>query len=111
MADIRPVTDDFAVAPQLQPQEMAEVAALGYRLVINNRPDREAPGQPTADQMAQAAQDAGLAYVHIPIVGAASASQLDAFHAAVAQADGPVLAFCRSGTRSVTTWALSLIHI
>jgi uncharacterized protein (TIGR01244 family) len=105
MADIRTVTEDFAVAPQLLPAEMAEVAALGFTLVINNRPDQESPGQPSAAQVQAAAEAAGLAYVHIPVVGGASADQLEAFHAAVASARGPVLAFCRSGTRSITTWA------
>jgi uncharacterized protein (TIGR01244 family) len=106
MTDIRTVTDTFAVAPQLQPDEMGEVAALGFKLLINNRPDREVPGQPTGAEMEAAARAAGLDYVHIPVIGAASSDQLEAFHAAVAAAGGPVLAFCRSGTRSITTWAL-----
>ena len=54
MADIRPVTDAFAVAPQLSVSDLSEAATLGYRLVINNRPDGEAPGQPTAAEMATA---------------------------------------------------------
>ena len=106
MADIRTVTDRLAVAPQLAPQDMAEAAALGYRLVINNRPDGEQPGQPTAAQMQAAAQAAGLAYVHIPIVGGATPPQLDEMAQALAEADGPTLAFCRSGTRSITAWAV-----
>jgi uncharacterized protein (TIGR01244 family) len=106
MTEIRTVTDAFAVAPQLQPHEMGEVAALGFKLVINNRPDGEVPGQPTGAEVEAAARAAGLDYVHIPVIGAASADQLKAFHSAVATADGPVLAFCRSGTRSITTWAV-----
>ena len=104
MADIRPVTDAFAVAPQLSPEDMALAAALGYRLIINNRPDGEAPGQPTAAEMAAAAGEAGLAYLHLPVVGAATADQVAAMAGAIDGATGPVLAFCRSGTRSITTW-------
>jgi uncharacterized protein (TIGR01244 family) len=106
MADIRKVTDGLAVAPQLLPGDMATAAALGYRLVINNRPDGEQPGQPTAAEMQAAAEAAGVAYVHIPIVGGASPQQLDTTARAIAEADGPTLAFCRSGTRSITAWAV-----
>jgi len=106
VADIRKVTDALAVAPQLLPQDMATAAALGYRLVINNRPDGEQPGQPSAAEMQSAAVAAGLAYQHIPIVGSASPPQLQAMARAMAEADGPTLAFCRSGTRSITAWAV-----
>ena len=106
MADIRKVTDDFAVAPQLGPEALAEAAAQGFRLVINNRPDGEAPGQPSSAIMAAAARDAGLDYVHIPFAGAPAPGQMEEMHVAVKGAGGPVLAFCRSGTRSITLWAL-----
>ena len=105
MADIRHVTNDFAVAPQLIPEEVAQAAAAGFRLLINNRPDGEVPGQPSSTAMAAAAEKAGLAYTHIPFAGAPGPAQVDAVLAAVLAADGPVLAFCRSGTRSVTVWA------
>ena len=105
MADIRRVTDTFSVAPQLQPEEVAQVAAQGFRLLINNRPDGEVAGQPTAAAMATAARAAGLDYLHIPISGGAGPGQTEAMHGAIAGASGPVLAFCRSGTRSITVWA------
>lgn len=105
MADIRQVTEDFAVAPQLAVGDLAELAARGFTLVVNNRPDGEAPDQPPAAAVAQAAREAGLDYVHIPVVGAATPQQVQAMREAVDAAAGPVLAFCRSGTRSITTWA------
>ena len=105
MADIRRVTDDFAVAPQLAPEDVAEAASQGFRLLINNRPDGEAPGQPSSSAMAEAAAAAGLGYVHIPFAGPPGPGQVEAVRAAVQAADGPVLAFCRSGTRSITVWA------
>ena len=106
MADIRQVTEDFAVAPQLAPADMAEAARRGFRRVINNRPDGEVPDQPSSAQMEQAARAVGLDYVHIPFVGRPDAAQVSAVHEAAQTAGGPVLAFCRSGTRSITAWTL-----
>ena len=106
MADIRKVTDDFSVAPQIAPGDLAQAAKDGFTLVINNRPDGESPGQPTSAEMEAAAKAAGLAYVHIPVVGGPGPTQVEAVAQAVAQADGPVLALCRSGTRSIVTWSI-----
>ena len=106
MADLRKVTDSFTVAPQIAVSDLAEAAALGFTLVINNRPDGEQPGQPTSAEMEAAARAAGLDYVHIPVVGGPGPAQVEAVQAAVAEAKGPVLAFCRSGTRSIVTWSI-----
>ena len=106
MADIRPVTAAFAVAPQLQIADLPELPEHGYTLLINNRPDHEAPDQPTSDEMAMAAEVAGLDYVHIPVRGGPTPEQATAMKAAIDAADGAVLAFCRSGTRSILTWAM-----
>jgi uncharacterized protein (TIGR01244 family) len=107
MADIRPVTPEFATAPQLQPGDMAEAARLGYRRVINNRPEGESPDQPSSDSMRAAAEAAGLEYVAVPFTGMPGPAQVAAVGEAVRTAPGPVLAFCRSGTRSITAWALA----
>jgi uncharacterized protein (TIGR01244 family) len=106
MADIRRVTLDFAVAPQLAPADVAEVASQGFKLVINNRPDGEVDFQPTSADLEQAANKVGLGYVHVPVRGAPTQAQVRDVEAAIASAEGPVLAFCRSGTRSIVTWAL-----
>ncbi len=105
MADIRTVTPDFAVAPQLLPEEVAFAAAQGFTLLINNRPDGEVEGQPTSAQMHAAAQAAGLDYSHIPVVGGPTHDQTQEVFDLVEKAQGPVLAFCRSGTRSIVTWS------
>ncbi len=110
MADIRQVTEDFAVAPQLQPGDMAEAAARGFKLVINNRPDHEAPDQPTSDAMEEAAKAAGLHYLHVPVSGSPVLTAVEAVHHAAKHAHGPVLAFCRSGTRSIITWSLGQLE-
>ena len=97
----------LSVAPQLTKEDVAAAAAQGFRLLICNRPDGEAEGQPDAASLAAEAHRHGLAFIHIPVVGTSiDASAVDAFHAAIAAADGPVLAFCRSGTRSKMLWAL-----
>jgi uncharacterized protein (TIGR01244 family) len=106
MADIRPVTDDFSVAPQIAPADLADLAGQGYRLVINNRPDHEVPGQPTSAEMEAAARAAGLDYRHIPVFGGPGPAEVAAMREAIEQAAGPALAFCRSGTRSIVTWSL-----
>jgi uncharacterized protein (TIGR01244 family) len=106
MPDFRKVTDDFTVAPQIAPSDLAAAAAMGFKLVINNRPDGEAPGQPSSAEMQAAAAAAGLDYVHVPVTGGPGPAQVEAVAEAVAGAKGPVLAFCRSGTRSIVTWSL-----
>lgn len=108
MLTIRPLNDRFAVAPQIAPEDLPAVRAAGYVAVVNNRPDEEEAGQPSGDAVRSAAEAAGLAYTAIPVTHAGfSHPQLDAMAAALAAADGPVLAFCRSGTRSAHLWALA----
>ena len=104
MTPIRPVTDAFAVAGQIRPEEMGELAGR-FTLVINNRPDGEEAGQPSHAELADAAQAAGLAYQFVPVAGAPSAEQVAAVREAAGGTDGPVLAFCRTGTRSIIAWA------
>ena len=107
MSDFRRVTDDFTTAPQISLADVAEAARQGYRTIINNRPDGEAEGQPTSAEMAAAAAAAGLAYHHIPVTGGPTPAQVEQTQALLAEAEAPVLAFCRSGTRSIVTWSLS----
>ena len=96
------------VAGQITPKDVAAAAARGAVMVINNRPEGEAPGQPAGAAIAAAARAAGLAYRAIPITpGGFAPAQVDAMAAALAEAGGPVLAFCRSGTRSTLLWALA----
>jgi uncharacterized protein (TIGR01244 family) len=106
MADFRHVTDELSVAPQISIADVAEAAKLGFRALICNRPDAEEPGQPPVGDIAQAAKAQGLAFHHIPVRGQPTPDQVEAMRQAVAETDGPVLAFCRSGTRSIVTWSL-----
>lgn len=105
----RPLSEGYFVAPQITPEDVRAAAAMGVTLVINNRPDGEEPGQVAGAEIEKAAKAAGLAYAAIPVRGSdISASQLDAFDAAISAADGPVLAFCRSGARSTLLRAMAL---
>lgn len=105
---IRQLNDRFAVAPQIAPEDVPAIAAAGYVAIVNNRPDGEEAGQPSGETIRAAAEAAGLSYHAIPITQAGfGPSQLDAMTDALSAADGPVLAFCRSGTRSCNLWALA----
>jgi uncharacterized protein (TIGR01244 family) len=106
MSAFRTVTPNFAVAPQIELADMEAAKAQGFTLVINNRPDGEVADQPSSAEMEAAAKAAGLDYKHIPVVGRPNEGQVSAVAEAVKGAKGPVLAFCRSGTRSIVTWAL-----
>jgi uncharacterized protein (TIGR01244 family) len=106
MSTFKHVTDDLSVAPQITVSDVAEAARQGFTTIINNRPDGEEPGQPTSAQIEAAAREAGLAYVHIPVRGGPGPEQVEAVREVVDAADGPVLAFCRSGTRSIVTWSI-----
>ena len=105
--EIRRVTDSFSVAPQIVPGDLATLKERGFALVINNRPDGEEPGQPAGAEIAAAAQAAGLAYRAIPVAGGFSPEQVQVMAGALENADGPVFAFCRSGTRSTLLWSLA----
>lgn len=102
------LTDTVAVAGQLAPADLAAAAAQGFTTVVNNRPDGEVPGQPDGATMHAAATAAGLGYAAIPVDHSGlSMAQVDALAAVLDAAAGPVLAFCRSGTRSANLWALA----
>jgi len=106
MTQFRRVTDQYSVSPQISVAEVDEAARQGFRLIVNNRPDGEDPTQPSGHEIEAAASAAGLAYVHIPVRGGPSREQVETQRQVIADADGPTLAFCRSGTRSIVTWAI-----
>lgn len=102
------LTETMLVAPQIDEAAVAKAAAQGVTLIINNRPDGEAADQPLGADIAAAAQTAGVAYCAIPVTQAGfSMPQVAAMADVIAGAEGRVLAYCRSGTRSTHLWALS----
>lgn len=108
MSNFKTLTDNFAVSPQLKPAEFAQAAAEGFAMIINNRADGEMFGQMSSADAEAAAKAQGLAYAHVPVDGAAlSPATGAAMAAALAQATGPVLAYCGSGKRSAAAWAIA----
>ncbi len=107
LTQINKLTDDFYASPQLNLAEIKAAKEAGFDLIINNRPDGEEMDQPPHAEVAAAAQEAGIAYIYVPIgrmvVGAAD---LDAFDAAIAKAT-KTLAYCRTGTRSTIVRSLA----
>ena len=104
----RQLTERVYAAPQITVDEVAAAAAQGITLIINNRPEDESDDQTPGAAIAAAAQAAGLDYVAIPVTHAGfSDGQVKAMAAALAASPGPVLAYCRSGTRSTLLWALA----
>lgn len=105
--DLRHLAPDFAVAPQIDPADLAEAAKLGFRVLIDNRPDEEVEAPLQGAAMAAAAAAAGMSYHYLPYYpGALTQDLVEAFEALMDQIEGPVLAYCRSGTRSSHLWAL-----
>lgn len=104
----RTLDPSISVFGQIAPADVAAAREQGFTTIINNRPEGEEPGQPTGAEIEAAATAAGLAYVAIPVSpGGFSPAQVEQMAAALDKADGPVLAFCRSGTRSTFLWALA----
>lgn len=104
----RALSDRVFVSPQIDRAAVAQAAAQGIGLIVNNRPEGESDDQTPGVAIEAAAHAAGLDYCAIPVTHAGfSAAQVQAMAAALASTDRPVLAYCRSGTRSTLLWALA----
>ena len=111
MEKISKLTPFISVSPQLNVPDLGIVAAQGFKSIISNRPDGEAEDQPSAADIAETAHRNGLDFRHLPVVaGKVTDDNVADFQDALAELRGPVLAFCRTGTRSATLWALSEAH-
>lgn len=105
--DIRKISSNYAVSPQIEPTDFAAIKAAGFKMVIDNRPDSEIPPTHHASEMQKAAEAEGLSFVAIPVAGRDMTMEaVDAHKAALKNVEGPVLAYCASGTRSTIIWAL-----
>ena len=104
----RRLSDQVLASPQISLDDLAEAKALGVGLVINNRPEGESEDQVPGAEVEAAARALGLDYVAIPVTHAGfSGPQVEAMANALADAQGQVLAYCRSGTRSSLLWGLA----
>lgn len=107
-ADFRRLDDALSIAPQITAEDLPAIKAAGFRALICNRPDGEAPGQPGFEAIAQAAAEHRLAAQYLPVTsGNVSAGEAAAFADALRDLPGPVLAYCRSGARCAALWSLA----
>jgi uncharacterized protein (TIGR01244 family) len=104
---MKQISDRLYVGPQLTAEDIGRAKSQGFVAIVNNRPDGEEPGQPSAAENRLLAESEELRYSHIPVtVGQISESQVRAFQKALSEAGGPVLAHCKTGTRSATLYAI-----
>lgn len=105
----RKINDTVYASPQIDVAQVSDAQELGVGMIINNRPEGESDDQTPGAEIEAAARAAGIDYVAIPVTHAGfSAPQVAAMRAALDKAgDKPVLAYCRSGTRSTLLWALA----
>jgi len=107
VTEFLPLTPQISVSPQISLADVAAAKAMGFGHIVNNRPDGEAPGQPAGEEIEAAAHAAGMGYTAIPVDHSGfSAEQVAAMSACLVSAK-PILAYCRSGTRSTMLWALA----
>jgi sulfide:quinone oxidoreductase len=106
--EFKRISDSLTVSPQIAVEDIPAIKAEGFRAILCNRPDGEGADQPGHETLEQAAREAGLAFVYQPVQpGMVSDDDAQAFGANLTALPGPLLAFCRTGTRSATLWALS----
>ena len=106
--EIKRIDDHVSVSGQIDPKDIPALKAAGFTTIVNNRPDGEAPDQPSGAEIEAAAKAAGLNYVAIPLGReGVSPDMVDKTRQVLEGSAGPVFCYCRSGTRSTTLWALS----
>ena len=103
---IKRLTEALSVSEQISHRDMSKIVEMGFKTIINNRPDREVPFQPRAKTLAAYAKKAGIEYLDLPVIsGQISPKNVEDFAALYTQLKHPILAFCRTGTRSANLWA------
>jgi len=108
MSEFRRLTDTMLASPQITVADIAAAQALGVTAIVNNRPEGESDDQTPGPEIEAAAREAGMAYHAIPVTHAGfSEAQVEAMASVLDAAPGPVLAYCRSGTRSTLLWSLA----
>ena len=106
--EIKPLDDDVSVSAQIAPVDVEDIARRGFRTLICNRPDGEDVGQPSFDEIAAVARDAGMQVVFQPVTSATiDVEAARRFAETLEASPGPVLAYCRSGTRCTTLWTIA----
>jgi sulfide:quinone oxidoreductase len=107
LPELKQLGEQVWTSPQIQAEDFAEIASKGFRTVINNRPDHEAPDQPLSDELRAAAAKAGITYDYLPVVASTiTPQQVDAFAKQLQELPKPILTFCRTGNRCSIMWSL-----
>ena len=107
VTDIRQVTEAFSVAPQISVEDVATIAKAGYKTIVANRPDGEGGvNQPRMGQIRAEAEAHGLQFIALPFSGAPTPEIVEQLSQIMNELPQPILAYCRTGTRSITAWAL-----
>ncbi|MCB1407793.1 MAG: TIGR01244 family phosphatase [Rhodobacteraceae bacterium] len=107
--DIRPLSETYAVSPQISPDDIPALAAAGFAMVICNRPDAEVPADLAAETLRPLVEAAGMGFVVNPVIGSALTMEMvEVQRAAIDGTEGKVFAYCASGNRSSIVWALAL---
>jgi len=105
--EIKKISPFISVSPQIYPAHVERLAAQGFRTIINNRPDNETDDQPLGKELSEEAVKHGIEFINIPIIpGELTQQNVKEFGDAMSRVTGPVLAYCRSGMRSTSLWAL-----
>ncbi len=103
--DVMKLSQNYAATAQIRPEDVQAIADAGFVTIICNRPDNEEPGQPDAESIRAACGAAGIAFHHVPVTGMYIAPEATLLHRSIIEeSDGPVLAYCRSGHRSMVIY-------
>jgi len=109
MLDLKKLSESFWVSPQIEVADVEKLAQLGVKTIINNRPEAESDDQPHGWDIGEAAKKNGIEYFYLPITGSLlPRGQIERFQNIIVTAPGPILGFCKSGTRSVRIWAMCM---
>ena len=106
--NLKPLSPELSVTPQIETPDVADLAVRGFKSIIGNRPEGEAPDQPAWSSLAAEAERQGMSTRQIPVVpGQISPDDVRRFAEALRDLPTPIAAFCRTGTRSAMLWALA----
>ena len=101
------LSEDFFISGQVEPEHVPKLAEQGFKTIVCNRPDGEEFRQPTAGEIAAAAEEHGMKFVHIPVLSSGVQMQdFENFKAKYDDFEAPILAYCRSGARSAMLFQL-----
>ena len=105
--EIKRISPFLSVSPQIYAAHVERLAEQGFKTIINNRPDNETDDQPLVDELSAEAARHGIEFISIPVIpGELTEQNVKEFGDAMSRVTGPVLAYCRSGMRSTSLWAL-----